>query len=111
MTSVDDAAPISINCGEDWAISLTYKRDGTPTAVSDMLAQIRSHIGGALVLDLTGYITQPAPGVLVLSVPHEVTASLTPGTYCWDLFASVAGRRRKLIPTSSVNIDGSVTSL
>lgn len=104
----DDAA-ISINCGEDWSISLTYKRDGTATAVVDTAAQIRSGIGGALILDLSPYITQPTPGVLILSVPHEVTASLTPGTYVWDLFASVAGRRRKLIPTSSVNVDGAVT--
>lgn len=106
----DDAAPISINCGEDWSISLTYKRDGAPTSVTEHMAQIRTGVGGGtLVLDLTPYISQPSPGVLVLSVPHDVTASLTAGSYVWDLFASVTGRRRKLIPTSSVIIEGAAT--
>lgn len=108
------AANLLVRCGEDWTATMTFKRNGVASRVVDPIAQVRSaktH-AGELVLTMDeagGIITQDDDGVLVFLIPSATTAALAAGTYYWDLFGTVDGKRIKLADVGKFVVHASVS--
>lgn len=111
-----DGTSLTIKCGIDWYRTMTLTRNGSPIAVVEPRADIR--FGNTdtsellLRMDDQGgspIITQNSPGVMEFLIPESVTATLTPGTYYWDFFGTVAGRRLCLASAQEVTVVAAVT--
>lgn len=107
---------LSIECGTDWAATMTYKRAGQPVHVDQPFGQIRTgkttESRLLLQMDSTAespIITQAADGVLSFLIPAALTATLPPGQWWWSLFGVVEGRRKRLVPNAEVHVSGSTS--
>jgi hypothetical protein len=103
---------ITLRADTDFYGVFTFKVNAVPTQVDSPAAQVRSSKAstGTLILDLTTYIAQAVPGVMVISVPRAITAALPPGNYYWDMFGTVGSSRIKLVDVSVFTVYPAVTA-
>jgi hypothetical protein len=86
-----DCYRLDVVQGADLRVRFLWKDSlGAPVSLADYspFSQIRSSVGGDLVLDLTPYFTKEpggATGVLELDVPGSATRDVTVAGV-WDLF-------------------------
>jgi len=100
MSEPNEILEIEIVIGEDFAAQIFWTSEyGEPIPVSDPVLMDVKDANGQIALrfnsvtapettariDVAGYV-----GFFQLTAPREVTATLVPGRYAFDLFAAVA---------------------
>lgn len=96
---------LHLDPGIELVLPMTYTRNGVPTQVDSIKAQIRSGPlkTDSLVLDLASKFTQSTPGALTMTLTEDDTEALYGRTdLWWDCFGSVAGKQVRLVDTSPV---------
>jgi hypothetical protein len=103
MTTVGDISVqinITLNRGTDFEYQVNWcEEDGvTPIAVTDADGAIMQNFGGHVNLELGEYVST-SDNVIMVVIPADVTATLPPGAYVWQLqaTATTTGKTKVLV--------------
>lgn len=110
-----DQVIIEISAGEDFATQLYWLQDnGDPmTVIAPCRMDVRDQAGTNVIQFKTGNTASTqatitlssTAGYLQLTAPNAVTRSISPGTYVFDLFATLDGNNNpfatQLVPVCS----------
>lgn len=97
--------PIEVHVGEHWKATFTV--DLASWAGWTAKAQIRTHPGAAVLVELT--CDTSVPGEVTVSVPTAATAALSPTSGYWDLLVKPTVGDPQYIVEGAVTISGRIT--